>query len=52
MLYGYYSGTDFMLRNFLPILIQNRHNLIDTAVCIMWYVGLCTVSGVFVLDYI
>ena len=52
MVHGYYSCTDLMLRNILPILIQNRHNLIDTAVCVMWYVWLCTVSGGFVLDYI
>ena len=36
----------------LTILIQNRHQMNDTAVCISYCVWLCTVSGEFVLDYI
>ena len=35
MVHGYHSGANLMLRNILTILIQNRHELKHTAVCVM-----------------
>jgi len=35
MVHECYSGTVLMLRNILPILIQIRYDMIDTAVYVM-----------------
>ena len=36
----------------LTILVQNRYEMNDAAVCVACCVALCTVSGGFLLDYI